>query len=331
MNKIDVVTRILKQYVIVQPCKWRGQAFAPANIALCKYWGKRDPVLNLPTTASLSVTLQRYGAHCIISCNKAAQDEVLLNDQPMKLTSGFGQRVTNFLALFRSAAHYHFRVEFKLNIAFAAGLASSACSFAALVLALNDLFNWHLPSPALSILARLGSGSACRSIVTGFVEWHAGEDHDGMDSYAERLSYVWPELKMGFLLANTQPKALSSSVAMATTVASSPLYAAWPGKVIQDLTQIKTALAQRDFHLLGKTVESNALNMHALMLSSWPPISYALPATVAWMHEIWAKRASGMAVYFTQDAGPNLKLIFLRNEQQLIKEHFPAVEIVDLA
>lgn len=331
MNKIDVVTFLLNKYVIAQPCKWRGQAFAPANIALCKYWGKRDSVLNLPTTASLSVTLQRHGAHCIISLNKSAKDEVGLNGQTMQLSSGFGQRVTNFLALFRGTADYHFRVEFKLNIAFAAGLASSACSFAALVLALNDLFNWHLPSQALSILSRLGSGSACRSIFPGFVEWHAGEDPDGMDSYAERLSYDWPELQMGFLLASKQPKAISSSVAMATTVASSPLYASWPSKATRDLAQIKAAITQRDFHLFGKTVESNALNIHALMLSAWPPISYALPDTVAWMHEIWSKRAAGLAVYFTQDAGPNLKLIFLRKDQQLIKEHFPAVEIVDLA
>ncbi len=115
---------------------------------------------------------------------------------------------------------------------------------------------------------------------------------------------------------------------MERTAASSPLYASWPAKVERDLSLIKQALAEQNFQALGETAESNALTMHALMLSAWPPISYALPQTITAMHEIWQLRQEGLPVYFTQDAGPNLKLLFLAADQQKLSRHFPEMEVV---
>ncbi|HSW71671.1 MAG TPA: hypothetical protein VLH77_06845, partial [Gammaproteobacteria bacterium] len=202
------------------------------------------------------------------------------------------------------------------------------CGFASLVLALNDFFAWNLESRELSILARLGSGSACRSLTPGFVEWQAGVLADGMDSYGECLNVSWPALCVGLVLVNQGEKPLSSRSAMERTAATSPLYAAWPATVEKDLALLKQALLQKDFLLLGERAEANALAMHALMLSSRPSIVYTLPETLALMQKIWQLRQAGLSIYFTQDAGPNLKLLFLESEQKTIQQQFEGVEVV---
>lgn len=157
-------------------------AFAPANIALCKYWGKRDTTLNLPLTSSLSISLGKKGATCTVQLSDQLQDICILNGKTLAVDSKFSTRITQFLDLFRPCEKMFFHVNSQMNIPLAAGLASSACGFASLVLALNDFFGWKLSQQELSILARLGSGSACRSLVQGFVEWQAGLRADGMDS-----------------------------------------------------------------------------------------------------------------------------------------------------
>jgi len=218
-------------------------------------------------------------------------------------------------------------IDIQMNIPVAAGLASSACGFASLVLALNDLYAWQLSENDLSILARLGSGSASRSLWNGFVEWHVGRQTDGMDSYAAPLSYTWQSLCVGVLTLCNQEKNISSRDAMRQTVASSLLYQSWPAKVANDMTAIKQALVEENFELLGETAESNALAMHATMLSSWPPICYSLPETLAAMHKVWDLRKQGLAVYFTQDAGPNLKLLFDVKDMAAIEAAFPNIEV----
>jgi diphosphomevalonate decarboxylase len=215
-----------------------------------------------------------------------------------------------------------------MNIAVAAGFASSASGFAALVLALNNLFAWHLTKRELSILARLGSGSAARSLWLGFVEWHRGVNMNGMDSYAEPLPDCWPGLCIGLLTISEAEKAISSREAMQRTVNTSVLYNSWPEKVAQDLKAIKQAINEQDFGLLGRAAEANALTMHATMLSSWPPICYFLSDTMAAMQHIWALRHQGLSLYFTQDAGPNLKLLFLERDTEDVRQFFPSIEVV---
>lgn len=179
----------------------------------------------------------------------------------------------------------------------------------------------------LSILARLGSGSAARSLWHGFVEWQAGQADDGMDSYGEYLKSEWKNLRVGLHLLSTQEKPLSSREAMQRTVKTSHLYQAWPKQVEYDLTEIKSAILTKDFEKLGCRAEANALAMHATMWSSWPPVVYALPETLQAMQTVWQLRAAGTPVYFTQDAGPNLKLLFLAESTEKIKSSFPSLEI----
>jgi len=324
-SKQDVVRRILAGKPL-EP-REHGVAFAPSNIALCKYWGKRDEELNLPMTSSLSLSLGKLGSSARISASSGI-DRYELNGVAVDPQSSFARRTKTFLDLFRPDPGTHFNVVAENTIPTAAGFASSASGFAALTLALDKLFGWNLERRNLSILARLGSGSACRSVYEGFVEWHAGKSPDGMDSFAERLGNKWPELRMGLVVISEAEKAVGSRPAMKQTVETSPLYAAWPSKVVHDLSELKVAIADRDFNRFGRTAESNALAMHATMIAAWPAVLYWLPESVAAMKRVVALRAEGLPLYFTMDAGPNLKLIFLEKDADAVTKAFPAVQIV---
>lgn len=328
MNKQAVVDKILANHHTI-PKHEQGVWFAPANIALCKYWGKRNTELNLPYTSSLSVSLGDFGAKTTIMQQAGTNDTVWVNGELSNVASVFSKKVTEFLNLFRFGQNNHsFLVQTHSTVPIGAGLASSAAGFAALVGALNALYGWELSLTELSILARLGSGSASRSFWKGFVEWEAGVSEEGMDSIGIPLSTVWPELRIGLMIFNRQEKPISSRVAMENTVKTSPFYAVWPQKQVHDLAIIKEAILKQDFTTLGETVESNALSMHALMLSAMPPILYSEPATVTAMNHIWQRRQAGLPVYFTQDAGPNLKLLFLAKDQDNILKYFPGIEII---
>ncbi len=307
---------------------FEATAFASSNIALCKYWGKRDVELNLPVTSSLSISMSHLGAWSKISLSDTREDQIYLNNEFMAPTTIFSQRLVEFLDLFRPTADTMFKIYTDTNIPVGAGLASSACGFAATVKALDQLFAWELASSELSILARLGSGSACRSIYDGFVLWHAGSENDGMDSIAEQLDYEWQDLRVGILLVDGRPKSITSRDAMQATVESCPFYSAWPKVVADAITATDHALAHKDFWMLGATAEANALAMHALMLSTTPPIIYSQAATLDYMQQVWRARAEGLGVFFTQDAGPNLKLLFLAKDEARVREYFAAVEVV---
>jgi diphosphomevalonate decarboxylase len=304
-----------------------GLGFAPVNIALCKYWGKRNAELNLPVTSSLSIALPEKGAYTRASLIPQQVDQIVLNGELLATESNFAQRITKFLDYFRPA-QFAFKIESYMNIPAAAGLASSACGFAALVIALNQLFEWQLDESPLSQLARIGSGSACRSLWPGFVLWQAGEREDGHDSFAQPLNHTWPELRIGLLICNSAEKQISSRLAMQQTTATSPFYAVWPTLINQHLTDIQEAILTKDFIQFGKISESNALAMHALMQTAWPSIVYHQPDTLTLMQQIWTLRAQGLPIFFTQDAGPNLKLLFLDKHIQDVQAAFPELDIV---
>jgi diphosphomevalonate decarboxylase len=303
----------------------RGAAFAPANIALCKYWGKRDPELNLPVNSSLSISLGKLGTHTTVKFAKTA-DRIFLNGKPAP--KEFAARLSTYLDLFRADGQF-FEVRTKNNIPTAAGLASSASGFAALVKALDQLFGWGFNPRELSMLARLGSGSATRSLYDGFAVWHAGARADGMDSYAEPLSNPWKNLRIGILEVSKARKKTGSTDGMNRTTETSELYESWPAQAQCDFDELRTAIAAQDFPMFGKTVENNALAMHATMLAAWPPLCYWKPQSLALMQKVWQARENGLELYFTMDAGPNLKLLFLKENQVAVKTLFPKVQIVN--
>ena len=299
--------------------------FAPANIALCKYWGKRDAAWNLPVTDSLSISLGTYGSRCTIALLPEQADRYWLNGEPLPAEGAFAQRLKGFLDYFRGPQQFHYSVHACNTVPTAAGFASSASGFAALVQALDQLHGWGKSRRELSCLARLGSGSACRSLWDGFVHWHAGTRTDGSDSFGEPLASNWQSLRVGLLSIDAGAKPVSSREAMNRTVATSALYASWPQQVKQDMATIMQAITAQDVSCLGACAEQNALAMHATMMAARPSVLYWQPATVAVLQAVWAARAEGIPVFFTMDAGPNVKLLFEETMQDAIAARFPAM------
>ncbi|TAN36187.1 MAG: diphosphomevalonate decarboxylase [Verrucomicrobia bacterium] len=325
MTKREVIEQLLPKR-LPAPCV-SATAFAPANIALCKYWGKRDPELNLPTAGSLSISLGKLGSEVTLA-PRAGRDRFALNGKLVAPESSFARRAAAFLDFFRPTSDFHFEVTAHNTVPTAAGLASSASGFAALTLALNKLFGWKLERRQLSILARLGSGSACRSLFDGFVEWHAGKAASGMDSFAEPLKFNWPDLRVGLVMISDKEKSIGSRDAMQHTRDTSPLYAAWPETVTRDLAELKTAIRTRNFTKLGEIAEGNALAMHATMIAARPSVLYWLPGSVEAIHAVHALRAEGCEVYFTMDAGPNLKLLFRKADVRCVVKEFSDLQVV---
>jgi len=302
----------------------QGEAWAPVNIALAKYWGKRDAELNLPHNSSLSISLPALGTHTRLTLTEDA-DSVRLNGSPAP--AAFARRLSHFLDLFRPQG-LGFAVETANTVPTAAGLASSASGFAALVRALEALFHWQLDDKSLSMLARLGSGSASRSLFDGFALWHRGERDDGLDSYAEGLPHRWPGLRIGLLEVDTAQKPVGSTTGMQQTTTSCPLYDPWPPFAEKTVQMQLEAIRERDLEKLGDSAEHNALTMHATMIATRPAILYWTPETVAAIHAVQRLRATGTPVWFTMDAGPNLKLLFEASHAGAVRNAFPSVKIL---
>ncbi|WP_319557278.1 diphosphomevalonate decarboxylase [Thiomicrorhabdus sp.] len=321
----DFIQQILTQSANSSPLqaqKTRGHGQAPVNIALSKYWGKRDKALNLPINGSVSISLPGLGTETTLSITENDRDIIRLNGTTLEPEATFAKRLSQFLNWFRADQTTAFSVDTRNSVPTAAGLASSASGYAALVLALNDLFDWQLPKESLSLLARFGSGSASRSLFDGFAVWHKGHQNDGMDSFAEPLATLWPELTIGLVKVDTREKPVGSTVGMQQTVDTCDLYKAWPEQAERELKTIVDAIQKKDFTLVGKTAEHNALSMHATMIATWPPIVYWQPESVAAMRMVWALREQGIEVYFTMDAGPNLKLLLQEKDQTAVKKAF---------
>lgn len=326
MLKKDVVRGLLPAIISEGE---RGEAFAPSNIALCKYWGKRNRELNLPINASLSVSLAHLGSNTVITESPTGSDCVVLNGIEQADDSLFARKVVEFISLFRGDLNQPVLVKTVNNIPTAAGLASSASGFAALMLAVQQFYRLDLSPQQLSAFARMGSGSASRSIFEGFVEWQMGLREDGMDSYAVQLGARWPDLRVGLVKVAIAEKKVNSRAGMQRTVESAHLYQSWPLQAAADLEKLHLAIEQQDFMLLGETAEQNALSMHATMIASWPPLLYWQPESVAAMHKIWELRAEGLQVFFTMDAGPNIKLLFTSGDEADVKAAFPDLEVVE--
>lgn len=306
------------------PAREFAEAFAPSNIALCKYWGKKNLDLNIPSTPSLSISLGDRGTKVQLSI--APRNSLSINGKNITEESAAFKRTFDFLELFM-AKNIKLAVQSENSIPTAAGLASSASFFAALTIALDKLCNWQASLQTLSCLARLGSGSACRSLHHGFVKWL--DYDDPFKSYGIPMNVRWEELRIGLLIFDDKEKSMPSRQAMLHTQNTSPLYQAWCNNSRTDFEVVHAAIEKKNFQTLGETAEYNALSLHAVMLSARPAIIYSQPETLKAIAKIHALRQNSILVYFTQDAGPNLKLIFLENDLECILEDFPRMEVIN--
>src|SRR5947199_9882049 len=284
-------------------------ARANVNLALVKYWGKRDRALNLPATGSISLTLDGLSVEASVAFGGAEADRVEIDG--VEAGGDEAVRVARFLDVVRAEAGRRdfAAVATRSTVPRGVGLASSAAAFAALAVAGSRAAGLRLEPPALSALARRGSGSAARSIFGGFVEWRRGERTDGRDSVASSLATTdgW-DIRVVIAVTASAPKVVSSRAGM-TRALSSPLYPAWVASVEADLDEARAAIRARDFEALGLLAEHSALKMHAIGLAARPALLYWRGATIECMHRVWALRAEGTAAFFTIDAGPQVKVL----------------------
>src|SRR5687767_3902093 len=270
-------------------------ARACANIALVKYWGKRDTQLNLPATGSLSLTLAALATTTTVCFDRALlHDELELDGFSARFADT--ARASAFLDLIRAAAGIDIRARVTSRNEFptASGLASSASGYAALALAASKAAGLTLSERELSILARRGSGSAARSIFGGFARMRAGDTSES--AYAEPLpSSLVDRVRMVVaIVGGGTPKAHGSRDAMEHTAATSPYYPAWLETVNRDLDDALAALAAGNLEALGTIAEANALAMHASAMTARPAVMYWQPATIALHDEVRGLRACGV-------------------------------------
>jgi diphosphomevalonate decarboxylase len=287
-----------------------GRARAGANFALIKYWGKADARLNTPAVGSISITLDALFTETSVALDPSlANDELTLNGRRRDEDI---QKISACLDLLRSRAGVGTRaaVTSTNNFPTGAGLASSASGFAALVRAAEAALGLELTPRERTIFARQGSGSAARSVFGGFVEMHAGKSADGTDSFAEPLldADAWP-LEVVIAVTAKGEKEVGSRSGMTRSATSSPYYAAWVAGQPADLRVGRDAIRARDFGALAEIAEHNCLKMHAAAMSAQPPLVYWNGATVECLHAIRRLRAGGVPVFFTIDAGPQVKAV----------------------
>lgn len=294
------------------------KAKANANIALIKYWGKENEELIIPNTSSLSLSLDALYTETKVSFIDSKKDKFYLNGQEQGEDEL--KKISKYIDLFRNLAKSDKRVlvESYNHVPTAAGLASSASAYAALATALNALFETKLSQKDLSIMARRGSGSASRSIYGGIVEWEKG--HDNESSFAKKIDNPGLDMAMIIVLVNKNKKSISSRQAMKTTMASSPLYESYIKHSKKDLEAIKEALKNKDFKKIGEITEHNAMQMHATIISSNPPIIYFEEDSIKAINKVRELRTKGIPAYFTMDAGPNVKILIQKADTDKVME-----------
>ncbi|QIL50842.1 diphosphomevalonate decarboxylase [Weissella coleopterorum] len=294
-------------------------ARAHTNIALLKYWGKVDQQLIIPTTTSISLTLDEFYTETTVEFDPALpNDQITLDQQPLKEKDR--HKISIFLNLIRTQAQINTfaRVQSVNHVPTAAGLASSASAFAALAGAGSAAAGLNLSQADLSRLARQGSGSASRSIFGGFVQWDRGTDHQTSVAHPLQENVDWP-IQLLTVIVSDQPKKINSRGGMQNAMQNSPFYQNWVERSNGLVKPMQTAINQHDLATLGTIAEQNALEMHAQNMVANPPFFYLTDISWQIINLVQDLRQSGLQVYATMDAGPNVKIISHPDDTPTIK------------
>jgi diphosphomevalonate decarboxylase len=289
-------------------------AVAHANIALAKYWGKRELAGNVPATPSVSMTLAGLSTRTTVSLFDGHEDELVLGGEPQtgKPLARISKLLDELRARARSGARA--RVVTANDFPTASGLASSASGFAALAIAGAAAFGLDLDRATLSRIARRASASAARSLLGGFVALGTEDD-----AAAEPIA---PEdhWDVAIVVAATtlDRKPIGSTEAMERTRTTSPYYAAWIADAPTLAREIRESILARDLARLGAATEASALRMHACAMGAMPFILYWSPATIALVREVEAMRRGGIEAFATMDAGPHVKVLCRRADADAI-------------
>ncbi|MGC9105865.1 MAG: diphosphomevalonate decarboxylase [Thermoprotei archaeon] len=303
----------------------KAKVEAPSNIAIVKYWGKREASLNLPLNSSFSVTLDALKVVTEVTVEDGpGKDELYINNEPVT-GEEFEEYAGRVLKAFRRLyGDFHATIKSVSNFPKSAGLASSAAGIAALVFALNEALGLDLPQRELSKIARIGSGSACRSTAGGFVLWEKGVREDGEDSVCYQVfpETHWPELVDVIGLVGKEKKKVSSRKGM-MRVSSSSLTECRLKFVEETLPKVIDAVKRRDEQEFYYWTMRHSNSMHAVILDSWPSTFYLNDVSLALMERV---QDSGIAGY-TFDAGPNPHVFTTEKHLDEVKEIMKEVGI----
>jgi diphosphomevalonate decarboxylase len=285
----------------------KATAIAPSNIALIKYWGKRNEKLRIPSNSNISMNLSNfYTITTVEFSSQYRKDNVIINNTSNEKEVN---KVIKHLNRIRKIAHLNqkAKVVSQNNFPTASGIASSASGFAALTVASAKAAGLTLSEKELSILARQGSGSACRSIPDGFVEWVTGDSNETSFAYSLYSPKYWNIVDI-VAIVGFEKKEVSTTDGQ-QIAHTSPFYNTRLEKIDKKIHSIKQAIKEKNFTVFGKIIEQEALELHTIMLTSTPSLIYWNPATITIIKRIKQLRKKNILCYFTIDAGPHVHVI----------------------
>lgn len=305
----------------------KATAIAPSNIAFTKYWGRKDEALRLPENGSISMCLSNLLTTTTVEFSaNDSQDEIIINGGGVE--EGEAARIIKHLDRIRKMANIDLKAKVVSgnNFPSGTGLSSSASGFAALTLAASKSAGLNLPEKELSILARQGSGSACRSIPSGFVEWLNGDTSE--TSYAKQIfpPNFW-ELADVVAVVSTGKKEVSTSVGQ-QSAQSSPFIKTRLAHMKQKNRLIKKLIKEKNYQKFGEEVEAEALELHTIMLTQRPALIYWTAGTLKIMKLISHWRTEGIPVYFTINTGQDIHLICEQKNVNKVKAKLKKIEEV---
>jgi diphosphomevalonate decarboxylase len=313
-------------------------AIGTPNIALIKYWGKRDEKLILPTNSNLSLTLDESlnTKTSVTFSDRFKEDRLYINGQSQDFKNDKEARERwQIIDIMRNRAGVKARALSVSSNSFptASGLASSASGAVALALAASDALGMNMSQRELSIIARQSSGSSCRSVFGGFVRWNRGTKEDGSDSDAEQIADEkhWKDFVDIAMIVSSSRKRKTSRATMKQTVATSPLYKSRLDYVEGALKEVEEAIREKDFETVARIVMKESNNMHAVILDTYPPILYLNDVSkeiIYAIHDLNDSEGRAVAAY-TFDAGPNPHIFVLEKNLKKVKEVLSEIEGVE--
>lgn len=298
-----------------------GTAIAHPNIAFIKYWGNINEELRLAANDSISMNLAELETRTTVEFIQTPSldaDELTINNAPV--TGSSLQRVTRFLDIARERAGIHApaRVSSTTNFPIGAGIASSAAAFAALAVAASAAAGLPADTDALSRYARRGSGSACRSIPGGFVEWKTGSTDETSFAVSFADSSHWNLVDL-IAVIDEEHKPVGSTAGHALA-GTSVLQTARLGDTPRRFAMCKQTILEQDFETFAAIVEQDSTIMHAVMMTSQPPLFYWSPTSLHLMKLIPEWRRNGLPVCYTLDAGANVHVITTQDYAQAVEQ-----------
>ncbi|MFH1750275.1 MAG: diphosphomevalonate decarboxylase [Candidatus Micrarchaeota archaeon] len=307
-----------------------ARALATPNIAVVKYWGKRDEALMLPTNSSLSFTMdEQLKTVTDVRFDPGLKATELTLDG-RELSGKEMEGINKVFSYLRGKydVRLNAKIDSKNYFPTAAGMASSASGYAALAFALNAALKLDLDGRELSILARLGSGSASRSIYGGFVEWRKGSKEDGSDCFAKQVADEdhWPEIRNVVAIVDAEKKKVSSREGMRATVKTSQLFKERLRRMDRVVSEMKRAVLARDFEAFARLTMAESNSLHSVMADTRPSIVYLNDVSRRIIEGVGVLNSKSVLAAYTFDAGPNAHLYTLEANVPAVKRMLAGIK-----